>query len=390
MLRIDWLRPADRHPASSSAAPRRRARTRTPVLGVVPVEGLVHDLPLGVGGQPAHQPLVELRHRHAVQLPVPLQRDRRQPELGERGVRRPDDRVDVVEQRAVPVPDDVRAFCFPMPETYPPPLTIKTAAGQIAAGRPQARRPEARPAALSPPSPTRFGISCVANHSSSWSSAPSTVNCASSSPASAAPSAAAAAATSASASSASTCTAAALASGTAPATRTSPSAAGSSARSGSAAAVAVGHVHGDHHPAARRPGSAGQQPQRGQRGPVQRRVLQLLDVVGDVPLAQRGRDRVGVERRRSPARPPCTPRRDRGGSGGRRRAWLAAFVVGSVVGGSARSRSAHASPGRPSGYVRASPFESPPTPRGRPSAPANHPVTPSPPRPLPRPDHPDR
>ena len=79
--------------ASRRAAPRRPRSSPQPTRcsAVVPVEGLVHDLPLRVGGQPPHQPLVELRHRHAVQLPVPLQGDRRQPELGERGVRRPDD-----------------------------------------------------------------------------------------------------------------------------------------------------------------------------------------------------------------------------------------------------------------------------------------------------------
>lgn len=59
---------------------------------------------------------------------------------------------------------------------------------------------------------------------------------------------------------------------------------------------AVGDVHRDDDPLADRPGVGGEQPQRTVGGPRQRRVLQLLDVVGDVPLAQAGRDGVGGER----------------------------------------------------------------------------------------------
>ncbi len=75
---------------------------------VVPVEGRVHQRPLLVRREAAEQTLVKARHRHAVQLAVPLQRDRRHAYLGERRVGGLHDHVDVVQQRSVPVPDDVR------------------------------------------------------------------------------------------------------------------------------------------------------------------------------------------------------------------------------------------------------------------------------------------
>ena len=49
-------------------------------------------------------------------------------------------------------------------------------------------------------------------------------------------------------------------------------------------------------PAARGTRIRREQPQRGERGPAERRVLQLLDVVGDVPLTQRGSHRVRGQR----------------------------------------------------------------------------------------------
>ena len=203
MLSSDWLRPADRHPASSSCDALGEPAAH-PVLAVVPVEGLVHDHPLRVRGQPAHQPLVEPRHRHAVQLAVALQRDRLQPELGEGGVRRPDDRVDVVEQRAVPVPDDVCGVLphavtarrtpvrFPMTDKYPQPLTTQPRSADRPAPPDQVRdllHPVPEQLVVLGPVHRELGVVVP------WSAAPS---------------ASAAAATSSSASSASTCTAAAF------------------------------------------------------------------------------------------------------------------------------------------------------------------------------------
>ena len=253
-----------------------------------------------------------------------------------------------------------------MPETVPGrtdntrPVSVQT----------RARQPrQARPGPLSRRSPTRFGISCVAYHSSSWSSAPSTVNCASSSPV--------------------------------------VRRAQRLGRRGHVRLRVVGvHVHGRrlgqrHGPGRSAPRRAppGPAPGRGRR-PRPRRARRRRRRPGAAAPPGRaassrseacaarfsaayssssmsseryhsrsaGRDGVRGRAARAPARPPCTPRRDRGGSGGRRRAWLAAFVS---------DRRTDAPLRRASGYVRASPFESRPPRRRRPPRPASHPARPA-------------
>ncbi len=78
-------------------------------LVVAVVERVVQPQPLGLGGQPAEQPLVEPGDRDLVLLSVLLQRHRRHADGRESGVARSEHRFHVVEERSVPVPDDMSA-----------------------------------------------------------------------------------------------------------------------------------------------------------------------------------------------------------------------------------------------------------------------------------------